>query len=115
MFKKTLILAAMAAFMMVLANCGSAPLAPAGSGSLYTGVTANYNCLSNDSGCVGEVGSKTGKACTSAILGLIATGDMSIKAAAANGGISKVTSVDYSQSAILGGLYVTSCTIVNGN
>ncbi len=90
-------------------------------GSLYQGYKANFNCWHNaDGSCVGKdgpkaVGSKTGEACATSILGLILTGDMSLEAAAAAGGISKVASVDYSYTSILVGVMQKSCTIVNGD
>ena len=57
---------------------------------------------------------KEGKACGSSILGWVATGDASIAAAKANGGITKVTSVDHYAKSILG-IYGEWCTIVKGN
>jgi len=62
----------------------------------------------------GKIGPKTGKACTTSILGWITEGDSGIKAAAANGGITQVTSVDYSSSSFLG-ITGEHCTIVYGN
>jgi hypothetical protein len=54
--------------------------------------------------------SKVGTAKSTSILGMVATGDASIKAAAANGGISKVKYVDYDAKNILGlfGEYTTT-------
>ena len=62
---------------------------------------------------MGSLGSKEGKACAQSILGLVAQGDASIKAAAAEGGITKVSSVDHYTRNMLGviGEY---CTIVRG-
>lgn len=57
---------------------------------------------------------KEGKACGSSIMGWVATGDASIAAAKANGGITKVTSVDHSAKNILG-IFGEWCTIVKGN
>lgn len=58
-------------------------------------------------------GTKTGEACASSILGLIAVGDASLKAAKADGGITQVAHVDHDSFSILG-LYASSCTIVVG-
>jgi hypothetical protein len=58
--------------------------------------------------------SKTGKSCASSILGIIATGDASIEAAKKMGKISKVSSVDYASTNMLG-FYSKFCTIVSGN
>jgi hypothetical protein len=57
---------------------------------------------------------KEGKACGTSILGWIAQGDASVMAAKANGGITKVTSVDHSAKNILG-IWGEWCTIVKGN
>lgn len=61
----------------------------------------------------GTATSKQGKACASNILGLIATGDASIEAAKADGGVSKVTTVDHHSTSILG-LYAQFCTVAYG-
>lgn len=58
-------------------------------------------------------GTKTGEACASSILGLIAVGDASISAAKTAGGITQVAHVDHDDFGILG-LYASSCTIVVG-
>ena len=57
---------------------------------------------------------KEGKACGTSILGAFAQGDASIVAAKANGGITKVSSVDHYAKSILG-IYGEWCTIVKGN
>ena len=57
---------------------------------------------------------KEGKACGSSILGWVAQGDASIAAAKANGGITKVTSVDHYAKNILG-IFGEWCTIVKGS
>lgn len=62
----------------------------------------------------GPIGTKEGKACAQAILGLVATGDASVKTAAAAGGIKNVTRVDHYSKSILG-IIGEYCTIVGGN
>ena len=57
---------------------------------------------------------KEGKACGTSILGWVAQGDASIAAAKANGGITKVSSVDHYAKSILF-IYGEWCTIVKGN
>ena len=59
------------------------------------------------------VSPKTGKACAQSILGLVATGDASIAAAAAAGGITKIDSVDHhtTHKVFIGEF----CTIVHGS
>jgi hypothetical protein len=62
----------------------------------------------------GTIGAKSGKACAQSILTLIAQGDASIEAAAANGGIKSVTTVDHHTTNLLG-IIGTFCTVVRGN
>ena len=62
----------------------------------------------------GRVGAKEGRACAESILGLVATGDASIKAAAAAGGITQINSVDHYTRNILG-IMGEFCTIVRGS
>ncbi len=77
-------------------------------GGIYT--EAKYGDVATD-----EAGaSKEGKACGQSILGWVATGDASVAAAKAAGGITKVSSVDHSAKNILG-ILGEWCTIVRGN
>jgi len=59
------------------------------------------------------VGSKTGTSMSKNVMGLVATGDCSIAAAMADGGITRVHTVDYHVSNILG-VYAEYTTIVTG-
>ena len=56
---------------------------------------------------------KEGKACAESILGLLARGDASVRAAKENGKISEVTSVDHSARNLLN-IVGEWCTIVRG-
>ncbi len=56
---------------------------------------------------------KEGKACAESILGLIARGDASVRAAKEDGQISEVSSVDHSARNLLG-IVGEWCTIVRG-
>ena len=68
----------------------------------------------------GEKGSETrgtakeGKACAESILGLVAKGDASVRAAKENGGITEVTSVDHSARNFFG-IVGEWCTLVRGH
>ena len=62
----------------------------------------------------GDVATKEGKACGTSILGWVATGDASVSAAKAAGGITTVASVDHSAKNILG-ILGEWCTIVKGS
>jgi len=58
-------------------------------------------------------GPRTGKAVATTILGLVAYGDTGIEAAARNGGITRIMTVDYDSYNILG-VYARFTTIVTG-
>jgi hypothetical protein len=73
-------------------------------GSLYTGLKLPMNATSNGTA------TKKGTSQATSILGLVATGDASIEAAKKNGGITKITHVDWHAENYLGfyGKYVTT-------
>jgi len=103
--KKVMILVlvvTVAAFAMGCAKASS-PV----NGLLFSDVKAPISATSS------TANSKTGEACASSILGLIATGDASIETAKKTGGITEVGSVDHSSMNILG-FYAKFCTIVKG-
>ncbi len=58
-------------------------------------------------------GTREGRACAQSILGLFSTGDASIEAAKAAGGIQEVSSVDHHSTSILG-IVGEFCTIARG-
>lgn len=78
-----------------------------GNGSLFTSVV---DPISNSAAATGL---KRGEACNSNILGIVAIGDGSIIAARANGGITKVATVDRKILNVLF-LFGQTCTIVTG-
>jgi hypothetical protein len=59
------------------------------------------------------VGSKSGTATATSILGLVATGDASIAAACTQGGIKTINTVDHHYTGILG-VYAKWTTMVSG-
>ncbi|TGL58286.1 hypothetical protein EHQ58_12055 [Leptospira ognonensis] len=75
--------------------------------------TAEAGCVWGKDGGK-PVGTKTGRACTNSILGLIRSGDMSLAAGAKAGGITKVTSIDAESNTLLGSVLVETCILVNG-
>ena len=85
---------------------GCATSAPVG--GVFTDITLPIQATS------AQGGTKTGTSQCTSILSLLATGDCSIEAAKANGGITEVTSVDWKANNILGiiGNYTTT---VRGN
>ncbi|HKJ42899.1 MAG TPA: TRL-like family protein [Sunxiuqinia sp.] len=76
-------------------------------GSLYTDVKAPVAVTSNSNS------SKVGSAEATSILGLVATGDASIEAAAKSAGITKIHHVDEYSTSILG-VYATYTVYVYG-
>ena len=62
----------------------------------------------------GPAPTKTGKACATSILAMVATGDASLETAKANGGITQISHVDHSSKNILG-IFGEYCTIVKGS
>lgn len=95
------------AILMVLAisfgGCMVHPLV----GTLYTDVTFHAGDYEQ------MIGKKSARACSTNILGIIAVGDASVVKAAKGGGISKVTSVDYKMTNILG-LFGSYCVVITG-
>jgi hypothetical protein len=98
---------ALAAGAVFLSGCAGMMLHTPAGGLLFTEV---YGPI--DAG--GRVGAKEGRACAKSILGLVATGDASIKAAAAAGGITQINSVDHYTRNMLG-IMGDFCTIVRGS
>ncbi len=76
--------------------------------TLYADGGTGYMATDND------LGKKRGEACASSILGLVTTGDASIRAAADAGGITQIAAVDSTITNILG-LYAKYCTVVSGD
>ena len=66
-------------------------------GVVYTDVSGPVGATSN------TAGTKMGQATSTGII-CVATGDSSIKTAAANGGITKISHVDYHTTSVLGPL-----------
>lgn len=91
----------------VLSGCAGLAFSRTNIGLLYS--NSNRNEMVTEA----NGGSKQGEACASSILGWVTTGDASAVAAAKNGGISQIMSVDNSISNILG-IYAKYCVIVTG-
>jgi hypothetical protein len=93
---------ALLVLLVILAGCASyIPV-----GTLYTGGKMGVQANSGDA-------PKTGKACMTSVLGLVAGGDASIEAAKDAGGIKEVIVIDYEVTNVLG-IYGQYCTIVKG-
>ena len=104
--KQLRLLAAVLACAFLVSACA------VGAGSPVTGVAINTGTGPMDA-TSNIVGPKTGEASATSILGLFGFGDASIKKAAENGGIRKISTVDQKSMNILG-IFATSTTIVTG-
>jgi len=105
---KYIALTAVFAVALAIACSGGGYNAP--SGSILQNTTLN-----KDVSTATAVGGKTGEACVTGYLGIISSGDASVKAAAAAGGIAKVNAVDYKNDNLLGSLIAKTCTIARGD
>ncbi len=94
----------------VLAGC-----APVGHGGLGAPVLGLFYTETYGPSTIGDmIGAKEGTSCAQSVLGLVATGDASYKAAARDGGITKIDSVDFYVRNIVG-ILAEYCTIVRGS
>jgi hypothetical protein len=102
---KKVVVCSLAAVAVALTGCVG-PMGQVGGtwGGLYTDVSGAGGVTSN------PAGSKMGQASSSGIV-FVATGDSSIKAAAANGGITKISHVDYHVTNVLGLYNKTTVTV----
>ena len=105
--KKLVVLASLVGMVMLFGCAG-----PYSGGMIISDYQAPM-CSPDDASGL-DIGNKTGEAMMINYLGWIATGDASIQAAAANGGISKVKTVDYNFNSLLGIVNKTT-TIVTGD
>ena len=96
----------LAAGALLLAGCISAPFQPP------MGIISSTQAPLSTEGNW-EVGSKTGTASSTCVLGLYATGDCSISTAARNGDLKKVTHVDYAYENVIG-IWQKATVIVHG-
>ncbi len=89
---KNFLIFAVVAFVLSSCAVASSPVI----GVLYTDVKAPIVATAN------PAGKKVGTAEATSILGVVATGDASIDAAAKQAGISRISHVDYKVTSILG-------------
>jgi hypothetical protein len=102
--KKIGLIVIVLSFAVLLVGCAT----PYPMGGLYTEIKAPVAAAG------GMSYSRVGVSKATSILGMVATGDASIKAAAANGGIKTIKYVDYEAKNILG-LYGEYTTTVYGD
>ena len=95
---------AVACTAVLAAGCISAPFKPPM--GLYSEVSAP---LSTEGPI--QIGTKTGESSSKTILGIVATGDCSIQAAAKNGGLKRIDHVDYRYKNILGIVQETTVVV----
>ena len=101
--KKGLLVASLLSGSLLISGCAT----PYPTGVLYTGVKQGVGGSSVQY-------SKEGRAKCTSVLGIVASGDCSVEAAAKAGGIADVKLIDYEVKNILG-LYGQYTTIVKGN
>jgi len=94
--------------MVVSFFIGCAMVMSPASGFLYTQTMGPVGAAQNGPS------PKKGEACAESFLGIVGLGDASILAAAKNGGINTITTVDFSAFTVLG-LYGKFCTVVRGS
>lgn len=92
---------------LVLGGCIAAPVVPP-VGVLYTDMDAPIGTMQRDAS------SKRGESSVTAILGMFSTGDGSVAAAAAAGGITRVKGIDYHFTNVIG-VYQKYTTVVYGD
>jgi hypothetical protein len=102
---KSISLAAVAAAVLFTSGCAAAR-SPV-TGYWYSDVKANDSVTSN------VAAPKEGRASAKSYLGLVALGDCTVEAAAKNGGITKISHVDYETKSYLG-FYAVTTTVVHG-
>lgn len=100
--KKTLFLIVLAGFLA--GNCASGGFGP--SGAIFTNTKIGIHGVSPD-------GSKEGRSCAQSFFGLVGIGDASVGAAAQDGGITSVQSIDIEVFSLL--VYAQACTVVRGD
>jgi hypothetical protein len=105
---KRLVVSSLAAGLLAVTGCVG-PMGAVGGvgGMVYTDVSGPV-CATGNTG-----GSKMGQATSEGII-CVATGDSSIKTAAANGGITKISHVDYHVTSVLG-VYAKTVVTVYGD
>ena len=102
---KRVLICSLAAGLVTITGCVG-PMGPVGGvgGWVYTDVSGPVLATSNSGG------TKMGQASSEGII-CVATGDSSIKTAAANGGITKISHVDYHVTSVLGVYSKTTVTV----
>ena len=109
-----LALLGVALYALALAGCGigslNQPSASFAMAGIYSDVKGGTQVLDN-----GVAPTKTGRSCSAQVLGIVASGDNTVEAAMANGGISKLVYVNYELKHIVWGVYTQLCTVARGN
>jgi hypothetical protein len=104
MMRKIFSVVIISAFIAVIVGCSSTP---SPKGCLYTKVQGPFTITANQNF------PKMGKAVSKSVLGLVAWGDCSVKAAAESAGITKIHHIDYEDFNIFF-FYMEYTTVVYG-
>ena len=83
-------------------------------GIIYNGTNMPHQMDRMEATGPARTGDKTGMACATGILALVAWGDASLDAAKKAGGIAEVHSVEFKPTAVFLGSYYRACTVVHG-
>jgi hypothetical protein len=111
---KAMILKAAALGLFVMTGTGcTAFLGGYPSGAFYDGSSKPHPMDQQQVQGAGKSDDKTGEACSTGYLGVVALGDASLATAKKAGGITDVHTVDFRTFNILG-VYVQGCTVVHG-
>lgn len=106
--KKFILFFVISLLAFTVSNCVTNPLPLAA----YGNIKGNFYTSSN------TIGTKSGKTCYShfglGYLPLFLIGDASVKTAADNGGISKVSLVEFEQESFLIGVFSRTCIVAYG-
>jgi len=107
--KHTMLLGIVFVSSLLFYGCMVAPVVPP-QGLIYTNFKAPLDLDQSQT----PVAQKTGQSSVVSILGLVSFGDGSLEAAAKDGGIQTIESVDYQYMNVFLGVYSEYTTIVHG-
>lgn len=101
----------LSAVVLLLAGClGSGyPI-----GIIYNGTNMPHQMSRMETTGPARTGDRSGAACATGVLGVVAWGDASLDAAKKAGGITEVHSVEFKPTAVFLGSYYQACTVVHG-
>jgi len=115
MAQRSTSLLASTAFTIMLSGCAGAMGHMPPIGGLYAGAKGVGPSTQAQVTDGVRPGSKEGIACALGVLGIASWGDMSLATAKKNGGITRVATVDYKATDVLGIIFQKHCTVITGD